>query len=317
MGQLQQGAGLVPRGEEARQASLDDDGVAHYQVLGRLADAGGGPGHGHELDGAVEFAGAEAHPGLALVVQPQDAGVEGQQVLGGRRAFQTHQSTVAAGAHHPGGTLHAVDKLAVKVADLHAQAALAEVPGVRVRGREAGEVEDADVHCCQGHEGLCTGGQAGHRQLQLQGLPGRHRAGGRDFHPQLTLTRIHRRPGQADGAAGHALGDQVHGPVEQGGDIGPGPPVGGDGDLHRRPAGGDLDLLESQQPVAQGQDQGGAGEAGLEVRPGLFPHPIARLIQRDLEEVRGVDVLGRQVPAGLEGQAGGDERLRATADTDA
>ncbi len=273
MGQLDQNPGAVARGQEARQAGLDDDGVTHHQILSPMADPRRRPGHGHQLDGAVEVGRRKADPGLALGVQPQDAGVKGHQVLGRRRALQAHQAAIAAGTHHARRALHPVDELAVEVTDLHAQPPLAEIPGIRVRRGKAGQVEDAHIHRRQGDIGLLAGWQVGYRDLQIQGLTRRHRTQGRDRHLQPALPRGHPGPGQADGPPRHALGGQVHGPVEEGGDIGPGAPVGGHRELHGQALGGDLDLLHGQSAGRPGPAPGRYRGSGPRCAPAPCPPP--------------------------------------------
>ena len=144
----------VAGAQEPRKAGGDDHRIAHQHVLDGVADAALRPGHRHHPYRAVEFGHVERHGRLAVGADLDDARVEGDQLLGRRRRGEPHRPAVAAGADLARHALHAVDQQAVEVADLHAELALAEIPVVRRRRLEAGEVEDADIDGGDGDVGL-------------------------------------------------------------------------------------------------------------------------------------------------------------------
>jgi hypothetical protein len=192
MGQLEQQARAVLGREEARQARHHDDRIAHHHILDRMADALLGPGHRHDPQGAVEVRDVEGDRRPALGVETDDLGLEGDQILGGRRAFEPDHGAVAAGAHHAGHALHAVDELAVEVADLHPETALTEVPTVR-RGRLiAGEVQDPEIDRRQGDIDRLAGRGVGDLDRDLEPLARADHARGR-IKAELTSSR--RSPG--------------------------------------------------------------------------------------------------------------------------
>ena len=82
-----------------------------------------------------------------------DAGIERERRLRRRAALQLAFAAVAARADLALGALHAVDQLAVKVADLGRELALAEIIVVGVGRLVVGEIEDADID--RRHDDAC------------------------------------------------------------------------------------------------------------------------------------------------------------------
>ncbi len=74
-----------------------------------------------------------------------DAGIERERRLGRRAALQVRPPPIAAGADLAARALHAVDQLAVEIADLGRELALAEIIVVRRRRLVVGEIENADI----------------------------------------------------------------------------------------------------------------------------------------------------------------------------
>ena len=282
-----------------------------------MADPSRGPGHGHQPNGAVEVRDGDLDQGLAPVVEPHHPGEEGHQLLRRGRGQQLGEAAVAAGAHHAGGALHPVDQLAVEVANLQAQAALAEIPLIRFRGLIGGDVQDTLVHRGQGDEGLGPGLQVGDGHLDRHGPAGTDAGLDRQVHRQAPVLRVHPGPGEADGAPRHPAGREVHGPVEDRAHIGTGPPVGGDRQVQGGAAGRNSHGLHGDQPIVdhhhQGQPRLGRLVArtltGFDMDPRPLTDPVGRLVERQLELVRGVRCLGGHVPAGLEAQAGGQQAI--------
>ena len=118
------------------------------------------PGHRHHAGGAGEVRDVERDLRAAVGLDGDDAGIERQRRLGGRAALQLGAGLVAAGLDLAARALHAVDQLAIEIADLGRELALAEIVVVGRRRLVVGQVEDADVD--RGHHDarLLAGGEA-------------------------------------------------------------------------------------------------------------------------------------------------------------
>src|SRR6478735_7053266 len=92
------------------------------------------PSDGHHAGGAGKRRDFQARLGAAVGSDGDDAGIEREGGLRRRAALQLAGAAVAAGADLTLGALHAVDQLAVKVANLGRKLALAEEIILR-RGR--------------------------------------------------------------------------------------------------------------------------------------------------------------------------------------
>ena len=170
---------LVADREEARQGAGEHDRIAHDHVGARAADAVGGPGDRHHPHGAVEGRDVEAHLRRAVRPDPHHARVARERLLGRRDALQAAVGAVAARADRAARALHAVDQIAVEVADLGRELLLAEEVVDRVRRLVAGEVEDADIDRGDRDARLLAGLQPGkpdrqaHRRRAGASAPGR------------------------------------------------------------------------------------------------------------------------------------------------
>ena len=91
----------VAGGHEARQAGGHDDRIADDHVGLGMADRFPGPGDRHDADGAVELRDVEVDRRLAVAVEPDRPGEEGDELLGRRAALGSHAAAVAAGASLP------------------------------------------------------------------------------------------------------------------------------------------------------------------------------------------------------------------------
>ena len=96
-------------------------------------------------DGAGEGRDVEHDLGGAVGLDGDDAGIERERLLRRRAALQLGRRRVAAGPDLAARALHAVDQLAVEIADLGGEPALAEIVVVGRRRLVVGEVEDADI----------------------------------------------------------------------------------------------------------------------------------------------------------------------------
>src|SRR5262249_5802805 len=130
--------------KKARQRRREHHRVAYGDVASGAADLVLRPGDRHHARGAGKIGNVEGNLGRAIGLDGDDAGIERQRLLRGRRALQLDRGIAAALDLAP-RTLHAVDELTVEVADLGGEPALAEVIVVGRRRLVAGQIEDADV----------------------------------------------------------------------------------------------------------------------------------------------------------------------------
>ena len=132
--------------QEARQRRGEHHRIADDDVADGAADLVLRPGDRHHARGAGEGRDVEHDLGGAVGLDGDDAGIERERLLRRRRC-------PAARAPRPSPpvricaarALHAVDELAVEVADLGGEPALAEIVVVGRRRLVVGQVEDADV----------------------------------------------------------------------------------------------------------------------------------------------------------------------------
>ena len=103
------------------------------------------PGDRHHPHRAGEGGNVEADFCRAVGADGDDAGIEGERRLDRRASLQCAFAAVAAGADLALGALHAVDQLAVEVADFGRELALPEIIVVGVWRLVIGEIEDADI----------------------------------------------------------------------------------------------------------------------------------------------------------------------------
>ncbi len=230
-----------------------------------MADRRAGPRHRHQLARAVEGRQGEVDRALALGVELDEAREQSERRLGGRLGLKPGIHRVAARAQASARTQHAVDELAVEVAHLGAERALAEIEAVRVGRLEAGEVEDADIDEGDRDEGLAAASRSrdadrhGERRLR----PRQRRGIERDV--EHALGAVDAEPGEADGAARIAAGGHIQRPVQEGERIGARPPARRDREFDRAVAGRHVHRLRGQHAVADDQHRRRAGIAAGEV----------------------------------------------------
>ena len=216
---------LVAGQQEARQGGRDHHRIAHHHVAGAMADLVLAPGRRHHPDRAGEGGNVEADFGGAVGADRDDAGIEGKRRLGRRAALQRPFAGIAAGADLALGALHAVDQLAVKVADLGRELALPEIIVVGRRHFIIGEIEDADIDGRDDHARLLAGAEPGqldrYAQRRLRADQGRQVE--RDADRVRLL--VDAEPLHADGAARHALLGLVQRTPERREHIGAGAPI--------------------------------------------------------------------------------------------
>ena len=145
--------------QEARQRRGQHDRIADGDVADRAADLALAPGDRHHARGAGEIGDIERDLRGPVGLDADDAGIERQRRLGRRAALQLGASRIAAGLDLAADALHAVDQLAIKVADLGGELALAEIIVVGRRRLVVGQVEDADIDRGHHHARLLAGGE--------------------------------------------------------------------------------------------------------------------------------------------------------------
>ena len=197
----------VPRSPVSRKRGKrrgEHDRIAHDHVARGLADLVLRPGDRHHAHGSGERRNVEQHLGPAVGLDRDDARIERERRLRRRRAAECGRGAVAAGADRAARALHAVEQLAVEVADFRRHAALAEIVVVRRRRLVIGEVEDADVDGRDDDPRLLAGVQPVdlHRHAQRAVRP--HQARQRHLECERARLAVDREPLQADRAAGHA-----------------------------------------------------------------------------------------------------------------
>ncbi len=144
--------------QEARQRRRQHDRIAHGDVGRGLADFVLAPRHRHDAHGACEVRHVEGDFGGAVLADGDDAGIERDRRPGRRTAVQL-RALVAAGADLAARALHAVDQVAIEIADVGRQRALAEIIVVGRRRLVVGQIEDADIDRGNHDPRLFAGGE--------------------------------------------------------------------------------------------------------------------------------------------------------------
>ena len=304
----------VARREHARQAGLGHDRRAHHGLAIAIAVTRVRVHQRRDAQRAVEVRHLQRDARIALAVQLHRPG---EQVHGlnarGRplRLRQGRQCHVAAEADLRAAAFETLDHAPVDVVGIDPKPALREELRVRIRDREAGDVEDAHVH--RGHGDVRQlsrklGHADGDRQVLLRSHLLRYRQPDGD----TTVATIHRHMHHADGACRRDLAGRRTATEHQRGDVDivPFPVLG-----HRngeRAARLGIDRLHVQHAVALDHQQTLARmrrrDRHLQRVAGLVAGPVQR--QLDLVGARIQSaVLVVPAPAGAErvarGQASG------------
>ena len=222
--------------EEARQRCGEHHRITYRDVAAGAPDLVLRPGHGHHARGAGEIRNVERDLGGAVGLDGDDAGIERERLLRGRRALQLRPA-IAAGPDLAARALHAVDELAVEVADFGGEPTLAEIIVVGRRRLVAGQVEDADIDRGNDDTRLLARVEAPDLQRDAQRAVGPHQRRQAHLERERACLAIDREPLQADGAAGQALGPGVERPAQGRDHIGAAAPVAADRDAQPRRSG--------------------------------------------------------------------------------
>ena len=274
--------------QEARQGRGQHDRIAHRDVARGVADLVLRPGDRHHAYGSGKRRNLELHVRGAVRPHVHDARIERERRLGRRRGARHGARTIAAGADRAARALHAVEQLAVEVADLRRQAALAEVKVIRRRRLVVGQVEDADIDRRDGDLRLLAAGEAAQPDRYAQRAVRAHQARQRHLDAERACPLVDREPLQADGAAGHAARRLVERTAQRRHHIGARAPVAADRDRDLR--GARLHVLRGrgQEPVADDIDRDLAGGARRHRHVHGVAGGVFGLVERDLEQVRRV-----------------------------
>ncbi|GJE71390.1 hypothetical protein CHKEEEPN_2936 [Methylorubrum podarium] len=288
--------------EEARQGAGEDHGVAHDHVSLRLAHAALRPGGRHQPGGAVEGGQVQRNFCCSVGAHRDHARVEGERRLCRRRVGEFGRAAVAAGADRAERALHAVDQVAVEVADLGAEGLLAEEVGKRVRRLVAGQVEDADIDRGQRHPRLLAGTEPGDLHRNGEGAAGAHLFRRLDRHREAALLLVDREPRHPERPARHPLGGLVERAVGGGDEVGARAPFRLDRDLDGGAALRHRHVADLVHPVADDGQRRRAGELRCEPRPQPLARGVGRLVEGEVEQIGHVGGLGA-APADGEGHA--------------
>ena len=243
--------------QEARQRRGQHHRIADDDVADGAADLVLRPGHRHHARGAGEVGNVEHDFGGAVGSDGDEAGIERERLLRRRAALQLGGGGVAAGPDLAARALHAVDELAVEVAQFGAEPALAEIIVVRRRRLVVGEVEDADIDRGDDDARVLAGGEPADLHRNAQRAAGPHQLRQLHVHRKRMRLAIDREPLHADGAARHPLGAGVERTAQRRHHIGAAAPVAAD-------------------------RNGQVGDARRHVLRGGGDEPVADHVERDL-----------------------------------
>ncbi len=332
--QFQRRAGVISRGQEARQRQLGHHRLAHRHLARPRAHRPVGPGDRHQPQLSVEFAGRQANGRVAAGVGVDDARPQGD---GFRRHHGQARAAelVAAEIDRSGRAEVRIEQTAVVVAVAQAQGPFAEIPADRIGVLLVREAQHALVDRRQRHVRPFPAPQAldgqrhGHRRLAVDDR--RRRQGHRQFAPRL----IHRHIDQSQRAAWLWTEDRIARLHHRDHHIGPADPVGPGLEPHRDPLLRYMDRAGRDQVVGGHRHLGLAGERRGDAHLHGVADPVAGPQRRHPRRIGRFDSIGRLRPAGAlandragaggrvvqlqaiiaPGQFAGDPRRRARADT--
>ena len=278
-------------GHEKRHRIADNDiarAVAHLVLR---------PGHGHHPERAVEGGQVERDRRAAIGPCRDNAREERYRLLDGRRPdLDGGPGPVTARAQAAALGPHAVNKPAVEIANLGGEPAAAIEPFLRRGRRKAGHGEDAHIDRGDNEMRLLARLEPGEtdRDIEARGRLDLFRQIERNTDRARRL--VDTKPGEAYGAAGHLLGLDIHGAVEEGRDIGAGAPVLVHREGNRRAARRNLDLALPGKAIAKHHHERPAGHLGLDCEPRCLAWAIAFLVEGHLEDLRRIGALAA-IPA--------------------
>ena len=288
----------VAREEEARQRRGQHYRIAHRHVADCAADLVFAPRNRHHAHGAGKGRNVEVHLRGAVAAHGDEPRIECERRLR-RRARLQLAAAVAAGAELAARALHAVDELAVEVANVGGEPALPEIEVVGRRRLVVGEIEDADVDRGDHDAGLLAGGEPVDLDRDAQRVVGPHQRRQLHVERERASLAVDREPLQADRAPRHALRPRIERAAQRSDDIAAAAPVAADAEADARDARRHVLRHRGDQAVAIDMKRDAPGGAcGDGDRHGLA-RLVFRLVERDFEHVGRIG--GRlRVPAGVE-----------------
>ena len=309
---------LVADREEARQGSGQHHGIADDHVRRGAADPVLRPRDRHHPRRAVEGRDVEGDGGRAVLADLDHARVAGERLLRRRNALKALRGGVAAGADRAARALHAVDQVAVEIADLGRKLLLAEEVVGGIRGLIPRQVEDADIDGRDRDPRLLAGLQPRHLDRQGQRLARTHLRRGVQIDGERARRPVDLEPSHPERAARHALGGLVQRPVRQRHEVGPRAPLRLDRDRCRRALGGTSMTCRSWTLSLTTASVALPAKRGVEPRLERLAGAVARLVERHVEEVGRVRGLiagpaDRERHARLRRLDAGDARLQTVA----
>ena len=296
--------------QEARQRRGEYDLVADRDVAVGAADLVFRPGDRHHAGGAGEVRDVEHDLGGAVGIDGDDAGIERERLLRGRAALQLSRRGIAAGLDRAARALHAIDELAIEVAEFGREPALAEIVVVGRRRLVVGQIEDADIDGGDYDARLLAGGKAVDLDRNAHCAVGTQQRRQSEIDRECARLAVDGKPLHADGAAGHALGLRVERTPKRRHHISAAAPVAAGRDADARRAGLYVPRHRGDEPVADHVERHLAGGAGGERDGHGIARRVFRLVERDFEHVGGIGARLR-VPAGIEAD-GGDRAVAVT-----
>src|SRR5580698_4491118 len=117
---------MVAGQQEARQRCRENHGITHYHVGRTLASPVLAPGYGNDSNGARKVRNVERDLSGSVSSHIDDAGEHRHRWTAWRIALQL-RAFITAGANLAAGALHAVDQIAVEIADFCREPPLSEV----------------------------------------------------------------------------------------------------------------------------------------------------------------------------------------------
>ena len=284
--------------QEPRQRRRQDHRVTNDHIANGATDPVLGPCDRHHARGAGEIRNVEDDLGGAVGFDCDNTGIERERLLCGRRALQLGRR-IASGPDLAARTLHAVDQLAVEIADIGGEPTLAEIVVVG-RGRlVVGQIQNPDVDRGDDDPCVLSGGEPAHLHRDAQRAVGPQQR--RQGHVERKRARlaIDRKPLHADGPAGHAFRPGVERPAKRGDHIGAAPPIVADRDAQPRRARRHILRDRGGKPVPYHVQRDLAGGARGHGDRHVLARRVFRLIECDFEQVGRVGARLR-IPAGIE-----------------
>ena len=306
----------VARGQKAWQRHHCHDRVAHNHRAARRAELFRRVGDRDEPQLALEIRHVERDLRGAVSVELDDAREQRDDAIAlvGQAGDRAPCEPVAAATQHADAIRIRVDEPAVKIAQLDAEPALAEIVFFRHRAVELGQFQDGLVDRGERHIRIFARGKSGDLDTDLGRAARPYDIRRAERNRQSPRAGVDAEPGHPDRAAraarcGGTRRRRRRGlrPVRTDQGVDSGAPGGIDRQFDRRAAGRQAERSQRQNAVRSDRQLGLAGKRRLDEQFGRLARLVARLVERRLELVRHIRQRRLDPPADMEAQA----RLRA------